>query len=273
MTSSSNPEPITAPTGGGFCESCGAALNASARFCHRCGTPVGEVAPPPRAAAVAAAPAGNSTASILPWGITFVALLALVANFAGKSFGGGKSSAPSDLAAAPAATDAGAPPFASAGPADGPSGGAPTGSGAPNIANMSPSERAVRLYNRIMEYSEAGKTDSVNFFAPMALASHGMLTAPSQDERYHFGRIAEITGQPQIAKAQADTMLANEQGNLLGLVLAARTARIMKDVGAEKTYNMLLLKVVDREIATKNADYDLHRAEIDRAVAEAKAAK
>lgn len=122
-----------------------------------------------------------------------------------------------------------------------------------------------------MQYAEAGKTDSVSFFAPMALASHEMLTAPSEDERYHYGRIAEVTNQPIIAKAQADTLLAARQGNLLGLLLAARAARMIKDTKAERTYDLLLLKVVDRELATKNADYDQHRAEIDRAVAEAKA--
>jgi hypothetical protein len=48
---------------------------------------------------------------------------------------------------------------------------------------------------------------------------------------------------------------------------------MMQDTNAERTYDLLLLKVVDRELATKNADYDQHRADIDRAVAEAKAFK
>ncbi len=275
MTPPSNSGP-TAPAAGapaqgaGFCASCGASLAVGARFCHRCGTPFGQGAPTARAAA-----ASNNLATMLPWGVAFVALLALVANFAGKNFGAAKGSAVDgsanslptaaiDGAAGSAPTSAPAAPFA---------GGAAAGARAPDIANMSPSERAVRLYNRIMEYSEAGKTDSVGFFAPMALASHEMLAAPTIDERYHYGRIAEVTGNADIAKAQADAMLKERPTNLLGLLLAARAARLSNDKAAERTFSQLLLKTADKELATTNGDYDLHRAEIDRAIAEAKALK
>ena len=268
----------------GFCGNCGTPLAANAHFCHRCGTPFGLGGPPPR---VLPKPSGTSVAAFLPWGVACIALLALVANFAGKNFGSAKGSSVDGSAnslptsaidgggsrsSAPVAT--GGAPFVGATDGTAPSAGAPSSGapgGMPNIAKMSPSERAARLFTRIMQYAEAGKTDSVSFFAPMALASHEMLTAPSEDERYHYGRIAEVTNQPIIAKAQADTLLAARQGNLLGLLLAARAARMIKDTKAERTYDLLLLKVVDRELATKNADYDQHRAEIDRAVAEAKA--
>ena len=278
MTSPSNsganaPSAGAPDQGAGFCAACGAPLALGARFCHRCGTPFGQGVPLTKAAG-----AGNNLASVLPWGVAFVALLALVANFAGKNFGsakgssvdgsanalptsaidGGSGGGGAPVATASGAASAGAAPFAG-------SGGRP-----PDIAKMSPSERAVRLYNRIMEYSEAGKTDSVGFFAPMAMASHEMLTAPTADERYHFGRIAEVTNNAAVAKAQADTILAAQQSNLLGLLLGARAARLSKDVNAERTYGRLLLKVADRELATKNTDYELHRAEIDRAIAEAK---
>lgn len=248
----------------GFCAACGAPLAVGARFCHRCGTPFGQGVPLPRTGG-----AGNSVASVLPWGVAFVALLALVANFAGKNFGSAKGSSVDGSANAlpTSAIDGGGggggAPVAAAGGGGG-------GMAAPNIANLSPSERAVRLYNRIMEYSEAGKTDSVGFFAPMAMASHEMLTAPTADERYHFGRIAEVTNNAAVAKAQADSILAENQSNLLGLLLGARAARLSKDINAERTYSKLLLKVADKELATKNTDYELHRAEIDRAIAEAK---
>ena len=258
--------PSGAPNqGAGFCAACGAPLAVGARFCHRCGTPFGQGVPLVRAGG-----AGNNVASVLPWGVAFVALLALVANFAGKNFGSAKGSSVdgSSNALPTSAIDGGngggAPVAAAAG------GGGGAGMAAPNIANLSPSERAVRLYNRIMEYSEAGKTDSVSFFAPMAMASHEMLTAPTADERYHFGRIAEVTNNAAVAKAQADTILAENQSNLLGLLLGARAARLSKDVNAERTYSKLLLKVADKQLATKNTDYELHRAEIDRAIAEAK---
>src|SRR5215207_6676537 len=93
MTSPSNsgtgPEsgsPVFPPAG--FCAACGAALAAGARFCHRCGTPVGQGVPLVNAAN--ARPSG--AASVLPWGVAFLALLALVAAFAGKNFGSAKGS-------------------------------------------------------------------------------------------------------------------------------------------------------------------------------------
>jgi len=249
--------------GAGFCAACGAALSGSARFCHRCGTPVGQGLPVTRGTA----PAGGA-AAVLPWGVAFVALLALVAMVAGKNFGGAKGSAldgsanslPTQaLDGQAAAADQSGAPFA--GGAGGP---------APNIANLSPSERANRLYTRIMEYVEAGKVDSVAFFAPMALASHEMLDGPTADERYHFGRIAEVTNNAAVARAQADTILQQTPDNLLGLPLAARAARMTNELSAAKGFDQRLLKALEPQLATNLPDYQMHRAEIDRAVSDAK---
>jgi hypothetical protein len=85
-----------------------------------------------------------------------------------------------------------------------------------------------------MEYAEFGKVDSVAFFAPMALASHEMLENPTADERYHFGRIAEVTNNAAVARAQADTILQREPENLLGLLLSARAARMTGDDAGAK---------------------------------------
>jgi hypothetical protein len=155
---------------------------------------------------------------------------------------------------------AGAAPFA---------GGAAGGGAAPNIANLSPSERANKLYIRIMEYAELGKVDSVAFFAPMALASHEMLEGPTLDERYHYGRIAEVTGNAEVAKAQADTIVKEQPDNLLGLLLAARAARMTKDEAAARGFDARLLKAVTPQLATQAEEYVQHRAEIDRAVSDA----
>ncbi len=152
--------------------------------------------------------------------------------------------------------------------ASGSSGGQP-----PNIATMSPGERASRLYVRIMTYAEAGKTDSVQFFAPMAMASHEMLTAPTIDERYHYGRIAEVTGNPTVAKAQAESILKERSTSLLGLLLSARVARLTGDNATARAFDQRLLKALEPELATKLTDYDQHRIEIDRAVADARKLK
>ena len=135
---------------------------------------------------------------------------------------------------------------------------------------MSPSERANRLYVRVMQYAEAGHTDSVVRFAPMVLAAHDMLQDPSDDERYHFGRAAEVIGSVAIAKAQADTLLQHSPNSLLGLLLAARVARLEQRTSIARELDRRLLAALDRELATGNADYENHRAEIDRAVADAR---
>jgi hypothetical protein len=258
MTSSNFPGG-SAPTGGAaFCAACGAAVSAGARFCHRCGTPVGQGLPLTRTPA-----ASGGAAAVLPWGVAFVALLALVAMVAGKNFGAAKGSGIDGSANSlptQAVDGASAAPFAQGG----------GGGAAPNIANLSPSERANRLYTRIMEYAEAGKVDSVAFFAPMAMASHELLTGPTTDERYHFGRIAEVTNAPAVAKAQADTILQGSPTNLLGLLLAARAARMTGDNAAAKAFDQRLLKALEPELANRLPDYDMHRAEIDRAATDAR---
>ena len=258
---SSNLSKGSSPSGSaGFCAVCGAASSAGARFCHRCGTPVGQGLPLTRTPA-----ASGGVGAILPWGVAFVSLLALVAMVAGKNFGAAKGSGIDGSANSlptQAVDGANAAPFAQ--------GGGGGGGAAPNIANLSPSERANRLYTRIMEYAEAGKVDSVAFFAPMALASHEMLEGPTDDERYHFGRIAEVTNAPTVAKAQADTILQATPNNLLGLLLAARAARMSGDNAAAKRFDGRLLKALEPELATRLPDYDMHRAEIDRAVDEAR---
>ncbi|WP_353265249.1 zinc-ribbon domain-containing protein [Gemmatimonas sp.] len=253
--------PPNTSAGAGFCAACGAALSAGARFCHRCGTPLGQGLP---VTAKTAQPGG--VAAVLPWGVAFVALLALIAMVAGKNFGSAKGSAidgsanslPTQAIDGPAAAPQGAPFAGGAG-----------GGAAPNIANLTPSERANRLYTRIMEYAEFGKVDSVAFFAPMALASHEMLESPTADERYHYGRIAEVTNTPVVAKAQADTILQSQPDNLLGLLLAARAARLTNDESSARKFDARLLKALAPQLASQLEDYQVHRAEIDRAVADA----
>ena len=245
--------------GAGFCAACGAALSAGARFCHRCGTPLGQGLPVARQAQPA-----SGAAAVLPWGVAFVALLALIAMVAGKNFGkpagssldGSANSLPTQELDG---QGAGAAPFAGDG----------GGGAAPNIANLSPSERANKLYIRIMEYAEMGKVDSVAFFAPMAMASHEMLESPSLDERYHFGRIAEVTGNAEVAKAQADIILKEQADHLLGLLLAARAARMTKDDLAARGFDARLLKALAPQLATQAEEYVQHRAEIDRAASDA----
>ena len=249
----------SAPATGRYCSECGAAvadaicagcrslLSPGARFCHRCGTAVGT-------RPVTAAPL-RITASALPWGVAAIALLALIAFVAGQRFGGGR--APSE---APAAGDA---PFAS--------GAAQAGATrAPDISSLSPRERADRLFDRVMRLSSEGKTDSVQFFAPMALSVYQSLGPLDADLRYDFGRVAEVAGAAEIARAQADSILASDSTHLLGLVLGTRAAQLRGDSAAARAFSRRLLAAEPSESAKKLPEYERHQGDILEALAEAR---
>jgi len=250
----------SAPTTGRYCPECGAAvadaicagcrslLSPGARFCHRCGTAVG-TAPP------GSADTRTTASSVLPWTVAAISLLALVALLAGQRFGGTRASA----AAGPSA-DA---PFASAAsPSE--------ASRAPDISNLSPRERADRLYDRVMRLSSEGKTDSVQFFAPMALSVYQGLSPLDADLRYDFGRVAEVAGAPQIARAQADSILASDSTHLLGLVLGIRAAELRGDSAAARDYAKRLLAAEPSENAKALPEYQRHQGDILEALAEAR---
>ncbi len=56
---------------------------------------------------------------------------------------------------------------------------------------MSPQERAERLYNRVMLLGQQGKTDSVLFFAPMAIDAYRMLGTLDERRKAELDRIVQ----------------------------------------------------------------------------------
>jgi hypothetical protein len=262
MTEPNSPEPgaasVPAPK---FCGNCGVSLAATVRFCQNCGTLAnpadgeiddGLVHDDESFRDQPLMTGGRGIASSLPW------LLALVGLIGGSAYVA--SQRPTEAAAQNAPPAGMVAPFARGG-----GGGAP-----PDIASMTPNERANRLYGRIMTYVAAGKADSAAFFAPMALAAHEMLGSPTIDERYHLGQINEMIGNAPVARAQADTILAAESDNLLGLMLASRAARMANRPMDAAPFDRRLLTALEAQLATKKPEYEMHRAEIDRAAANAK---
>ncbi len=240
------------------CRNCATALPAGARFCNACGTPLGAAAPAAgragagatTGAAPGAAPSG-SLASYAPWGIAALGLVAVLAYFSGRGTGGTEGATPANGGLPP-----GAAPFAQGG-----------GSGAaPDISNMSPRERAGRLYDRIMRYAEEGKRDSVLFFSPMAMASFEMLGEEMDlDARYDFGRVATEAGVFDVAAAQADTILMSAPTHLLGLSLAARAAQAQgNDALAQKSWKQFLASK-DTELLKNLPEYQAHAGDIEAA--------
>src|SRR5947207_1259834 len=191
------------------CHACGAALASTAKYCHKCGAQVS-------GAAAAGWRAG------LPWGVAGAALGALMTVLAlrlGGSTGRGTG-------------DAG-------GVGDGPLPSSPVPP--PDISQMSPEERATRLYNRVMSLHSQGQADSAEFFLPMALQAYAMLPALDVDARYHIGVLDLTGGNAAAALAQADTIRRTVPTHLFGYMLRARGLELERDTaGARRAYRGFL---------------------------------
>jgi hypothetical protein len=225
------------------CAACGASLRPGAKFCHRCGTPAG----------AEGAPEQRSFSSALPWAVAAIALVALIALVAGQRF-----SRPPENPAPAQNADQSAAPFAGAGGAN--------GAQPPDISKMTPEEAAIRLYNRVMGAHERGQVDTVQLFAPMAITAYQMLGTLNADQRYDVGRIAAVSGDEKMARAEADSILARNPTHLLGLILAGNAARMRKDVAAERTYYDKLVASAPAERAKKLDEYVAHEADISIAL-------
>ena len=232
-----------AAVGDVHCPSCGRAVPAGSHFCPDCGSTIG-----------AGTAAAARSADHLPRLIGGAALLALVAFVAGLATGRRSNdavAADAPLAAAPA--NAGIVP-------------------APDISAMSPDERASRLFNRVMAYSEQGKADSARFFAPMAIQAYEMLGPVNAHVRYDIGTISAAVGDVARARAEADTILRARPTHLLGLVLAIRAADIGGDAAAAARFRRQLVAAAPAERPTQK-EYAEHARDIDEALAKAAAAR
>lgn len=238
-----------APLTGATCSVCKGALTAGSKFCHHCGTASGP----------AQASSGRSTP--LPWIVAAVALLAMFAMLAGRGFnsrGGSTLDAPSNALPQAGLDDRGAQTDMG------------TPSRAPDISSLSPQERADRLFNRVMLLYSQGKTDSVQFFAPMAIQSYQMLSQLNNDQRYDMGRIGEVAGAIPLAKAQADSILRKNPNHLLGLILAARVATLEGNTASLRLFEKRLLVAEKPELAKKLDEYVRHQDDIANGLAKAR---
>ena len=207
------------------CHACGAQLSASAKFCHKCG------------AAIATAGVTGWRAGF-PWalaGAAFGALVAVVAMRATSS---------------PTRNDGPVAPFAS---------GAGGGARPPDISQMSPQERANRLFNRVMILAEAGKQDSVQFFLPMALGAYAQMPALDADARYHIGLLLLAGGDIGEALAEADSIQRATPNHLFIYVLRAHAYQAQGNKAQEQRAYDDFLRHEQAELARKRPEYDDHR--------------
>jgi hypothetical protein len=250
---------------GATCASCSASLTPGARFCHRCGTPAG---------ASGAAPS-RGIANALPWAVAAIALVSLTALVVGQRFGARNNAAPASAEVLDGANMQGSTPISAvpqgdasgAAPGGGPAGPMPR---APDISQMTPEQRAERLYDRIMTEHEAGREDAVKTFLPMARAAYEMIEPLNLDQRYDLGRLGEVGGDLTLARAESDTILAKRPTHLLGLALAARVARLQKDEARARALDARLLAAEPAERSAALPEYLLHKNDIDAALAAAR---
>jgi hypothetical protein len=223
--------PTTGGAPGAYCSACGARMSDGSAFCHRCGAKAG--------AGTGAPPARGGTSNILPWSVAAFALIALVVLVAAQFAGNG---APAEAA------------MAGAGP------------GAIDIASMSPEEQANRLFNRVMQYSSDGKSDSAKFFAPMAISAMEALAPLTTHLRYDLGLVGLAAGDAELAAAQADTILKAEPTHLLGLILGSRAAEARGATAARKAFDTRLLAAEAKERVRGLPEYQDHDADIRVAI-------
>ena len=206
--------------------------------------------------------APRPAAASLPWIVAAIALVTLLAFLAGNGFNSRRGSS----------LDAPQNALPQAGLDDrGPAGGAPPEAvRGPDISQLSPQERADRLFNRVMLLHSQGKSDSVLFFAPMAITAYQMMGPLNTDQRYDLGRVAEVAGALPLARAQADTILVENPRHLLGLILASRIAALDTRPADRKAFDIRLISAHQAESARKLPEYERHEDDINNALAEAR---
>ncbi|OLC72681.1 MAG: hypothetical protein AUH78_15650 [Gemmatimonadetes bacterium 13_1_40CM_4_69_8] len=133
----------------------------------------------------------------------------------------------------------------------------------PDISQMSPEERATRLYNRVMTLHSQGKSDSAGFFLPMALQAYAMLPALDVDARYHLGVLDLTGGDYAAALAQADSIRRAVPTHLFAFMLRARALELRRDsAGAHRAYRDFLQNEA-AERARKRPEYTDHQDNLD----------
>jgi zinc-ribbon domain len=140
----------------------------------------------------------------------------------------------------------------------------PIGIRAPDISQLSPEERATRLFNRVMTLAENGKTDSVQFFLPMALGAYAQLPSLDADARYHVGHLQLLGGDVQGALAQADTIQRAVPTHLFGYVLRARAYEQQGNPALARRADADFLRNEAAELARNRPEYasDAHGPEL-----------
>lgn len=228
------------------CPSCNAHLAPGDRFCEECGTAVGATAAGATGYAGAVPLAKEDWRPSTGWkiGVAALALLLVVALYL-------RFSTERATAGAPVATSG--------------MQGAPLGGPSASVLSMPPQQQADALFDRVMRLSEEGKRDSVQFFAPMAMAVYEQLKPLDLDQRFDLGTIALAAGETRVARAQADSILIIDPQHLLGLALMSRAARASSAAADAEQADARFRQAAESELkkTEQKVEYQRHRADIE----------
>ena len=135
---------------------------------------------------------------------------------------------------------------------------------------MTPREQADRLFDRVMREHEAGNADQVTFFAPMTLQAYEILGPLDNDARYHVGLINAISGEPQAALAQADSLEIETAGHLFAPMLRSGVYQALgQDADVQRSY-ATFLENYETEMARGRPEYDMHSTSLSTFLTEAR---
>lgn len=245
---------------GNYCASCGAPLEADPAGCPACGAPVDEDAyfctecgEPLRSRPE------KSLRDYLPWILSGLALVVFAVALAFFVQDQASTRAPDAPPTGGVISGSG-----EGGMSGGEAGGAAPGGeempSASELAQMPPRQAADRLYNRAMQMQEAG-ADRAPFFAQMAVRAYRQLPPAEVDAdvRFHMGLLQLVQGEVTAARAEADSILAEQDGHLLGLLLAARSAGAAGETEEESRWRDSLREATDETDLSSRPEYRAHR--------------
>lgn len=242
--------------GPGSCPSCGSSVREEDLYCAECGEPLRSRPDRPLVAR-------------LPWilsGLALVAFAVAIAYFLQGQASPRTGDAPptGSVISGGGGRMEGADP---SGPGDGPPGAGATS--APDLSGMSAREAGDRLFNRVMRLQSAGDTAGrAPFFARMGVRAYRRVPAADvgPDLRFHVGLLQLVQGEVEAARAEADSILREAPGHLLGLYLAVRAAEAAGDDASAGAWRDSLGSAAARTDLDARPEYRAHRALLEQAV-------
>lgn len=211
------------------CPSCRAVVPVGSPFCHECGNRLA-AGPGP-----VARPAASQPWLIIGGLVVVASLVAVVWSTAGRSVQGPTPPAAGGIGQA-ATTD---------------------------LSQMSPQEQATRLFDRVMRAQEAGDTEEVGFFGPMAIQTYELLGVLDRDSRYHVALLHAASGTPGLALIHADSLDLEVPGHLFATMVRGQIYRGQGDALQLRQAYDEFLERYEAEMALGRGEYQQHATSID----------